>query len=276
MEVRKNRRVLGNKPKNPETQQQPQLSTMAAQDADIDDDDEEMEDQEESPPVSPRTSTQLFLSSINSTLVIEQIPLEGISHKIWPAATSLVTLLDRGNCKALSELFQVRLDNNVPYRILELGSGTGLVGIAAAAILGANVTVTDLPHVLPNLQLEIDANAGILQINGGSVNAAELSWGEYTHMEALGREYDYILASDVVYRDEMFDPLLKTLRWFMQGTNIVFLMAHLKRWKKKEKHFWAKARKDFIIKHIHTDEPIDGNRVGVKLYKFVAKTAVIV
>lgn len=249
---------------------------MAAQDADIDHDDAEMEKElEGSPPTSSTNSTHLSLSSINSTLVIKQIPLEGVAHQIWPAATSLVTLLDQKNCEALSELFQVRPDNNVPYRILELGSGTGLVGIAAAAILGANVTVTDQPHVMLDLQLQINANAGILQINGGVVNAAKLNWGEYVHMEALGREYDYILATDVVYNEDMFDPLLNTLRWFMQGTNIVFLMAHLKRWKKRENRFWGEARKHFDIESMHTDQPIDGNRVGVKLYKFVAKRRVL-
>lgn len=230
------------------------------------------QEQEVSPPTSPKTTTHFFLSSINSTMVIEQMPSEGVSHKIWPAATSLVTLLDHGNCPALSNLFQAR-DNNVPYRILELGSGTGFVGIAAAAILGANVTVTDLPPVLPNLQLEIDANAGILQVNGGAVNAEELRWGDVRQMEVLGREYDYILATDVLYNEDMFDPLVDTLRWFMQEKkNMVFLMAHLKRFK-FERFFWNKAKKHFEFELIHTGEPIDRERDRVKLFKFVAKAS---
>ena len=66
--------------------------------------------------------------------------------------------------------------NNRPLSILELGSGTGTVEIVIAATLGANVTLTDLLHVVPNLQFNAEANASIIASNYGAVDVAPLRW----------------------------------------------------------------------------------------------------
>ncbi|XP_073300788.1 uncharacterized protein [Primulina huaijiensis] len=217
----------------------------------------------------------LRLNSVNSTILIRQLPSQGLSFQLWPAAATLVTLLDRcraghSTTSALSSL----LDAHQPHRlrILELGSGTGVVGIAAAALLRASVTVTDLPHVLPNMRYNIDANAGILEFCGGDVKSVPLSWGNIGEMEAIGREYDVILASDVVYHDHLYEPLIQTLKFYLLGSEkeMVFLMAHLKRWK-KESAFFKKAAKFFDVKVLYTDSPCNGARVGVKVYSFVSK-----
>uniref|UniRef100_A0A0V0HJD8 Uncharacterized protein n=1 Tax=Solanum chacoense TaxID=4108 RepID=A0A0V0HJD8_SOLCH len=217
-----------------------------------------------------------FLQSINSNVVIRQLPSEGLSFQLWPAATILITLLDNtrsGESTPFSELFkrQERGDS-LPLRILELGSGTGVVGLAAAAILGAKVTVTDLPHVLPNIQFNVDANSKVLAQQCGGVDVVALSWGDNQHMEAVGRDYDLILGSDVVYHDHLYDPLIETLRFFLLGggKKIAFVMAHLKRWK-KESVFFKRAKKLFDVQIIHTEPPPDGSRIGVVVYLFTGK-----
>ncbi|CAF2046647.1 hypothetical protein HID58_035127 [Brassica napus] len=70
--------------------------------------------------------------------------------------------------------------------IVELGSGTGFVGIAAAATLGANVTLTDLPNVIENLKFNANANAQAVARFGGEVHVAPLRWGEAGDVEDLG------------------------------------------------------------------------------------------
>ncbi|CAH9146998.1 unnamed protein product [Cuscuta epithymum] len=216
------------------------------------------------------------LQSIHSTILIRQLPSQGLSFQLWPAAATLVNLLDtrRQVHPTLSALF-ARQEAGYRLRILELGSGTGVTGIAAAAILGARVTVTDLPHVLPNIQFNVDLNSEVLQKRGGAVEAAALSWGETEDMEAVGREYDLILGSDVVYHDHLYEPLLKTLRFFLLGRGererrTAFVMAHLRRWK-KESGFFKKAKKVFDVEIVHTDPPLDGSRIGVAVYLFVPK-----
>ncbi|KAL2247062.1 UNVERIFIED_CONTAM: EEF1A lysine methyltransferase 3 [Sesamum indicum] len=233
---------------------------------------EETVDEHQENHVDEQQEQSYHLHSINSTIAIRLLPSQGLSFQLWPAASALVTLLDnhrRGQTTALSAL----LPNERRLRLLELGSGTGLVGIAAAALLGARVTLTDLPHVLPNLQFNVDSNAGILELHWGAVEVAALPWGDIQQMEAVGRdEYDVILGSDVVYHDHLYEPLLETLKFFLLGSEkkSVFLMAHLKRWK-KESAFFKKAKRLFDVEIIHRDSPIDGSRVGVAVYKFVKR-----
>ncbi|GFQ06671.1 protein-lysine methyltransferase mettl21c [Phtheirospermum japonicum] len=212
-----------------------------------------------------------LLKSINSTIVIRQIPSQGIAFQLWPAAATLVSLLDRHRRREptpLSSLFTSR------PRLLELGSGTGLVGIAAAALLGASVTVTDLPDVLPNLRFNAAANAAVVELQGGAVEVAALSWGDERQMEAIvgGGDYDVIVGSDVVYHEHLYEPLIQTLRYFLLGSErkIVFLMAHLKRWK-KESAFFKKAKRLFDVEVIYTDSPSDGSRLGVCVYTIVRR-----
>jgi hypothetical protein len=63
------------------------------------------------------------------------------------------------------------------YAVLELGSGTGLVGIAAAAVWGLDVTLTDLEDVKDNLGFNIQENSDkVVEVRGGHVTAEVLNW----------------------------------------------------------------------------------------------------
>ncbi|KAF8090370.1 hypothetical protein N665_0478s0029 [Sinapis alba] len=217
------------------------------------------------------------IHSIESTVVIRQLPSQGISFKLWLPATTLVTLLDNYRrdpinsplTHTLSSFTSIGSDSP-RLNIVELGSGTGIVGIAAAAMLGANVTLTDLPNVTENLKFNADANAQVVARFGGEVHVAPLRWGEAGD---VGRDVDLVLASDVVYHEHLYDPLLKTLRLMLldkESNKRVFLMAHLKRWK-KESIFFRKARKVFDVDVLHCDDPQEGSRIGVVVYRFAPK-----
>ena len=65
--------------------------------------------------------------------------------------------------------------------------------------------------------------------------------------------------------------------WFLLLSGekkIVFLMAHLRRWK-KESAFFKKARTLFCVKVIHADSPSDGSRVRVLVYRFTPKGQIL-
>ena len=62
--------------------------------------------------------------------------------------------------------------------VLEIGAGTGYVGLIAAA-LGASVTFTDQPQLLELLRKNVERNA----LAGAGV--AELTWGDEAALRAL-------------------------------------------------------------------------------------------
>ncbi|KAL0914517.1 hypothetical protein M5K25_014866 [Dendrobium thyrsiflorum] len=216
-------------------------------------------------PPPPPLDHSHHLTSINAMIVTRQLPSQGLSFQLWPAAFSFLSLLDRDPSPLL-------LPSSPSLRILELGSGTGLVGIAAAAILGAHVTLTDLPHVLPNLHFNAIANADVVAARGGSLAVRQLRWGvveDIVEMESAP-VFNAIIASDVLYYDYLIEPLLETIRVFVKG-EVGFLMAHLRRWKKRDAVFFRRAKKFFDVLMVHTDPPVTGSRTGVTIYRFTAR-----
>lgn len=91
--------------------------------------------------------------------------------------------------------------------ILELGAGTGLVGLAASALFATTTHLTDLPSILPNLQHNISQNAPLTA--SSTVTAGPLDWSSHPNSYAstiLGdtttttpTKFDLILAADSLY-----------------------------------------------------------------------------
>jgi len=95
--------------------------------------------------------------------------------KTWGSSYVLAQLLHAFSSGPLAHFLSG--DNGPPPQILELGSGTGLLGLAAACIWQANVVLTDLPGILPNLAHNAELNKTTLETRGGSAEAAALTWG---------------------------------------------------------------------------------------------------
>ena len=158
------------------------------------------------------------------SLVINTKAREGIGFQLWPAAHACAAFVQESNQEG----------NWAGAQVLELGAGVGLTGLLIAA-LGACVTMTDLPGVVGLIQENIDSNAHMLRLcpGAGTATAAALPWGDASALEAFGahaRRWDYILCADVVYRRELFQPLLKTLT-ACAGPGTVVVFGHVKRWK---------------------------------------------
>lgn len=92
-------------------------------------------------------------------------------------------------------------------RVLELGAGTGIVGIALAS-LGADVIVTDLQAMVPLIQSNIVKN-GV----ESTAKAAELRWGDEGQLAALHPPFDLIVCCDVLAKcySESLVSLIETL-----------------------------------------------------------------
>jgi ribosomal protein S18 acetylase RimI-like enzyme/predicted nicotinamide N-methyase len=119
---------------------------------------------------------------------------------------------------------------------LELGSGTGMVGICLSLMGACDVTVTDLEEVVPLMDMNIRLNMDLaVTRSAGSAEqpprlvAAELAWGDDAHAAALpgpATEGLLIIMSDVVYEPCGYSPLVKTLRVLLAQPGSVAVLCH--------------------------------------------------
>lgn len=105
-----------------------------------------------------------------------------------------------------------RIDPNIHLSfssILELGSGTGLAGIAAAATFqNTRVMLTDLDIALPALRHNVSLNR---QAIGDRVSVKECDW-ENPSEDFLKCPYDCIIAADCVWLEHLVKPFVSTMR----------------------------------------------------------------
>ena len=154
----------------------------------------------------------------------------------------------------------------VSRRVIELGCGPGAVGLTAAALGAAAVTLTDLPHLLPLVQQNIEVGgrlcvllcsacrsktdgracthiallrpplspppahtaAAATQANGlgATAAAAPLEWG--TSVGHLSPPCDLVLASDVLYQAEALPLFVQTLA-ALSGPRTLALLCNERR-----------------------------------------------
>lgn len=110
-------------------------------------------------------------------LVIKEPPLTGdnLGLKTWGSSYVLAQMLHTIGQTSLSHLLGA--NNDQKPTVLELGSGTGLLGLAAAAVWGTHVILSDLPEIIPNLSYNVEKNRPVIEERGGSVVAGALTWG---------------------------------------------------------------------------------------------------
>ncbi|CAI4218902.1 unnamed protein product [Parascedosporium putredinis] len=140
-------------------------------------------------------------------LVIKEPALTGdsIGFKTWGSSYLLALQLESLASTHLSHLLNRTLSRPKPA-VLELGSGTGLLGLAAAAVWGTRVLLSDLPNIVPNLAVNADANAATLDGLGGSAEVGALTWGgteDEVDQRLFGtpNQFKIVLVADPLYDD---------------------------------------------------------------------------
>ncbi|XP_036175789.1 protein N-lysine methyltransferase METTL21A isoform X1 [Myotis myotis] len=179
-------------------------------------------------------------SFANHTIQIRQDWRQlGVAAVVWDAAVVLSTYLEMGAVELRGR------------SAVELGAGTGLVGIVAA-LLGAQVTITDRKVALEFLKSNVEANLP-LHIQPRAV-VKELTWGQNLGSFSPG-EFDLILGADIIYLEETFTDLLQTLA-HLCGSHSVILLACRIRYE-RDNNFLAMLERQFSVSKVHYDPEKD-------------------
>ncbi|KAL2613080.1 hypothetical protein R1flu_024772 [Riccia fluitans] len=152
---------------------------------------------------------------LGHSLLIKQDPnSKHLGTTVWDSSLVFVKFLER-NCKK-GEFSRAKLAGK---RVIELGAGCGLAGLGMA-LLGCDVVVTDQVEVLPLLLRNVERNLSRAKYTAsdnsymgsiGKVDVAELDWGNEAHIAAVEPPFDYIIGTDVVYKEQYVEPLIYTI-----------------------------------------------------------------
>ncbi|NXD08793.1 MT21A methyltransferase, partial [Nothocercus nigrocapillus] len=187
----------------------------------------------------------------------------GVAAVVWDAAVVLSAFLEAGG---------VDLQDR---DVVELGAGTGLLGIVAALLgkgrgrarphtrawlrvhlmhvpTGARVTITDRAaalelleaNVRENLPPEVRARAAV----------RELTWGKDLGAFPAGA-FDLVLGSDIVYLEETFADLLRTLEHLCAEHTLVLLSCRLRY--ERDRRFLRMLRERFSVQEVLYDARTD-------------------
>jgi len=99
---------------------------------------------------------------------------------------------------------------------LEIGCGMGVVGVVASAF-GHRVTMTEYnPDALNFARANARAN---LPADDAGLEITELDWSK----PRLGGLFDYIIGSEVIYKEKDYQPILKLLKTYLRPSGEIIL-----------------------------------------------------
>ncbi|KAI9656631.1 MAG: hypothetical protein M1831_004541 [Alyxoria varia] len=163
------------------------------------------------------------------------ITSDDLGLKTWAASCVLANRLHRlENPTVPRNLYES--DSSSPS-VLELGSGTGLLGLAAAAVWKCHVLLTDLQPIADNLWNNLWTNARIIQSRGGMASSAVLDWNEPSQVSHCRNVVDHcwevpssfktILAADSIYSSSHPRFFAQTVRhWLADGSDARVILAY--------------------------------------------------
>lgn len=159
-------------------------------------------------------------SSFSVTLHEPSITSDNLGMKTWVSSYLL--------SKRLHEILLSTKPNTTqpsgsqPLRAMELGAGTGLVGISFAVLCGASMDVhlTDLDDIVPNLAHNVTLNEELLTRMGSSVSTGVLDWSIQDEEMSNDKKYNIILAADPLYSPDHPRWLVQTIKqWLGHGAD---------------------------------------------------------
>ncbi|XP_042194200.1 EEF1A lysine methyltransferase 3-like [Callorhinchus milii] len=123
----------------------------------------------------------------------------------------------------LCEYFEKEKISFAGKKVIELGSGTGIVGILAV-LLGGDVTFTDKSFILKRTKQNISAN--LPPSCKKRTKVCVLSWGD--DQKNFPSNYDVILGADIVYCRSAYPFLLQTLKHLSNEMTTIYISSEMR------------------------------------------------
>lgn len=121
---------------------------------------------------------------------------------------------------------------------------------------GGDVTITDLPVALEQIQDNVHANVP----PGGLAQVCALSWGIDQHV--FPGNYDLVLGADIVYLEPTFPLLLGTLRHLCGPHGTIYLAS-----KMRAEHGAETFFRRLLPQHFHLELAQRDENVNVNIYR---------
>ncbi|XP_041036237.1 EEF1A lysine methyltransferase 3-like [Carcharodon carcharias] len=173
----------------------------------------------------------------------------GVAAPVWDSAL------------ALCRYFEEQKMSFWERKVIELGAGTGIVGILAV-LLGGDVTITDLPHALKQIENNVLANVPSSWAHRCQVRA--LSWGR--NHSRFPTDYNFVLGSDIVYLPETYASLVQTLRHLSAQRATIYLSSKMRR-----EHATASFYEEILPRHFQCQLLYRNEEQNINLYKVTKK-----
>jgi hypothetical protein len=136
-------------------------------------------------------------------------------NRLWPAAAALSTFL-------------ADLEMPAASTIIELGAGLGAVGMVLAMSGAKHVVLTDQAQMLPLLVRNVEHQFGAVGWeHSGAPEVRGLSWGaDAASLPGLPDQFDFVVASDIIYDEDTFDALRVTLEQLAAPGASIIIAVH--------------------------------------------------
>ena len=186
---------------------------------------------------STNTAREQYVSVGGRTLKLTQQPGAGlVGASLWDSAVLLCRYLSLPDAEPLLDRIRGR-------RLIELGCGCGLLGMALSLHGATLVTLTDKADVLPHTRANLAANG--FGENDGRLTVLPYQWG--TKAEELSPPYDAIVATDVVYLEAQIGPFIASLH-ALAGPSTTIVLAIERRDPAVMSAFLAALKAGFKVK----------------------------
>ena len=130
--------------------------------------------------------------------------------------------------KAPSPLFEImRGSRNHVSRVIELGSGCGIVGLEVTReCVGMDILLTDLPEAMGILNQNVGEARSASQC--GEVATKVLDWNYALPDEVFRARYDVIIVSDCTYNSDSIPALVKTMAALVEKSVDALIVVSMK------------------------------------------------